>query len=199
MFNAYKIKLCGAVDMKKLNRAWDMQKRIPIPACRKGRRVRSTYKVLSSFGCPPFLVGRQPTLWVTEKLSDDDTDQILTWCNIYGFPSPKIVCVDFSQLRICTLPLLRNGPILIEDAHSAKSSGISIFLFLFFELCLIVHITYGGHTWIFKCVTDKKKCVKKFSNLGERCTMSWNKWKISFTIFSFFIFWVMVDFVLKIP
>ena len=51
----------------------------------------------------------------------------------------------------------RNGPILKEDARSDESNEKSIFLFLFFELLLIVFTIYGWHTGIFKYVTNQKK------------------------------------------
>ena len=42
------------------------------------------------------------------------------------------------------------------------------------------------------CHQPKKKIVQKWSNLQKGCAMSWNEWKINFTIF---IFLVIVDFV----
>ena len=64
-----------------------------------------------------------------------------------------------------------------------------VFYLLIEEIDLVICWIYGWHTWIFKYVTEK------WSNIQERCGMSWNKWKINFPIS---ILWVMVDFVLEI-
>ena len=80
---------------------------------------------------------------------------------------------DFSQLRICRArpSLVRSGHNYMKDAHSAESNEKLIFRFLFFELWLKVQAA-DTYAWIFKCVTDQKKIVQKWSKLQKRCTMS---------------------------
>ena len=54
------------------------------------------------------------------------------------------------------IPPLSFDPTFMKDGQCAESNEKSIFRFLFFELWLIVFTVYGCHTWIFKCVTDRK-------------------------------------------
>ena len=88
------------------------------------------------------------------------------------------------------------------DAHSAESNEKSIlrfFWFLFFELWLIVFTIYRWHTGIFKCVTNPKKKSFK-SGWIQKKDAQWVE-TIETSIFrfmQFLIFWVMLDFVLKI-
>ena len=53
-------------------------------------------------------------------------------------------------------PLLRNGQILMKDAHSAESNENCIFRFLFFKIWLIVFTIYGD-TPGFSSVSPTKK------------------------------------------
>ena len=85
-------------------------------------------------------------------------------------------------------------PIFMKDAHSAESNEKSILRYIYFYSCGWLYLKYTGDTPRFSSVSQTKKIVQKWSNLQERFAMSWNEWKINFAIF---IFWVMVDFVLK--
>ena len=59
-----------------------------------------------------------------------------------------------------------------------------------------LYLKFTGDTPRFSSVSPiKNKIVQKWSNLQKSYTMSWNDWKINFPIY---IFWVMVDFILKI-
>ena len=90
----------------------------------------------------------------------------------------------FSQLRICRQPphILSNGHIYMKDAQCAKTNEKIIFRFmriLFFELWLILFT-------IFKCFYFNNRpnfFFQKWSNVHERCAMSWSEWKINLFVF----------------
>ena len=60
-------------------------------------------------------------------------------------------------MQIDQHPFLSFAPLFMIDAHSAESNGKSIFLFLFFELWLIVYTIYGDTPSL---APTKKKVVK---------------------------------------
>ena len=99
----------------------------------------------------------------------------------------QCICIAYELSHSSTPDPCPPSPPSQKRSSSVESNEKSILWLLIFKLWLIVFTIYGWDTWILKCVTDQK-------NVQERCAMSWNVWKINFTIFSF---WVMVDFELK--
>ena len=93
------------------------------------------------------------------------------------------------------------SPLRINCSHFHETCGqcwiewkINYHIFIFWVMWL--YLQFRSDTHEFSSVSPtKKKVIQKFSNLQKRCAMSWNEWKIKFPIF---IFWVMVDLVLKI-
>ena len=93
--------------------------------------------------------------------------------------------------------ILRNGLILVEDAHSVKLNEKSTSCLLFFELQLIVFIIFKCldffrviYSW--KFTKPKKKLVSKWPDLQKRCGLLW------IFFWGTYSFWDLVDFILKI-
>ena len=122
--------------------------------------------------------------------------------NIGLFPTK-----DMQNPPLLLLFPLGNGPILIDDAQSAESNEKTNFQFLRFLFLGYSRFCsqFSNMFTLKKCFTflrpkkkyftQKKKFLQKWSNMHGRCAMTWNESKINFIIF---IFWVMVDFILKI-
>ena len=78
-------------------------------------------------------------------------------------------------------PPLKSGHIYMKDGLSAESNEKSYFIFLFFELWVIVFTIYGNTPGV---PPTKKKVVQKWENLQERCAF------ICLWFFSSWVFFV---------
>ena len=77
------------------------------------------------------------------------------------------------------------------NQQTQNSAKLIFWSLLFFELRLIVFKIYRWHTGIFKCVTNQKKIVQKWSNLQKRCAILKIHWKID-------QFWVQISITQKL-